>query len=62
MDTSRHWVEVQLPQPSNEGDTIGFYVIGNTGEIEDHLFPVLMTPDVTKDYMPCKIIAIESTE
>jgi len=51
-----------LPQPSNEGDTIGFYVIGNTGEIEDHLFPVLMTPDVTKDYMPCKIIAIESTE
>ena len=55
----RHWIEIQLPQPSNEGDTIGFYVTGNTNEIEANLSPVLING---KDYIPCDIVAVDTTE
>ena len=62
----RHWIEIQLPQPSNEGDTIGFYVTGNTNEIEANLSPVLMKSNSDtsfgKDYIPCDIVAVDTTE
>jgi hypothetical protein len=61
MDTSRHWVEIQLPQPSNTDDTIGFYVVGNAEEILANISPILMTSNAD-DYIPCNVVVIESTE
>ena len=62
MNASRHWVEIQLPQPSDEGDTVGFYVVGTTDEIEAKLLPSLLTSKSPGTYLPCSIIAVESTE